>query len=129
MGFETKQLSGVPDVMAPDGTEVRLLCRIGRGSMAHFTLPPGAVSRPVAHHTVEELWFFVSGTGRFWRRMDGREEVVEVAPGTSISIPAGVHFQFRSDSGEPLVAVGTTMPPWPGDNEAYAVGGCWEPTV
>ncbi len=129
MSFETKQLSSTPDAMAPDGSEVRLLCRTERGSMAQFTLPPRTVSRAVAHRTVEEVWYFVSGRGRMWRRLDGQDEVTEVRPGTSIAILIGTHFQFRADGDEPLVVVGVTMPPWPGEEEAYAVEGCWEPTV
>jgi mannose-6-phosphate isomerase-like protein (cupin superfamily) len=64
MTFETKEISENPDVMAPDGSEVRILCRMARGSMAHFTLPPGAVSIAVAHRTIEEVWHFISGRGR-----------------------------------------------------------------
>ena len=129
MSFETRRLGDAPDVLAPDGSEVRVLCRVGRGGMAHFTLPPMAVSKAVAHRTVEEVWFFVSGRGRMWRRLGGREETVEVGPGASVSIPVGTRFQFRSDSGEPLSAIGTTMPPWPGEDEAYDVDGPWRPTV
>lgn len=130
MSFETKQISSLPDAIAPDGSEVRLLCQTGRGSMAQFALPPGAVSRAVAHQTVEEVWCFLSGRGRMWRRLGDREEVAAVGPGTSVSIPAGTRFQFRCDSDDhPLVAVGVTMPPWPGEAEAYAVEGCWQPTV
>ncbi len=129
MSFETKQLSSTPDAMAPDGSEVRLLCRTERGSMAQFKLPPKLISRAVAHRTVEEVWYFVSGRGRMWRRLDSQDEVTEVGPGTSIAILAGTHFQFRADGDEPLVAVGVTMPPWPGEAEAYAVEGCWQPTV
>lgn len=127
--FDTKQTSQAPDAVAPDGSEVRVLCQVGRGSMAQFALPPGAVSRAVAHRTVEEVWCFVSGQGRMWRRLGNCQETVEVGPGTSVSIPAGVGFQFRCDSGEPLVAVGVTMPPWPGEAEAHAVEGCWPPTA
>src|SRR4051794_31174824 len=105
MSFETKQMSSVPDAIAPDGSEVRVLCRVGRGSMAHFTLSPKAVSKAVAHRTIEEVWYFVSGHGRMWRRLGHREEIVEVRPGMSITIPVGTHFQFRSDSLEPLAAV------------------------
>lgn len=61
--FDTVRLNGTPGAAAPDGSEVRVLCRVGRGSMAHFTLSPGAVSRAVAHRTVEEVWCFVSGRG------------------------------------------------------------------
>ena len=35
---------------------MRVLLRLGRGSMAHFELAPGRVSRAVAHRAVEELW-------------------------------------------------------------------------
>ena len=30
---------------------------------------------------------------------------------------------------EPLRAVGTTMPPWPGEDEAILAAGPWTPTV
>ena len=108
---------------------MRPLVRTTRGSMAHFSLPPFAVSRPVAHHTVEEVWYFLSGTGRMWRRSGGSEEIVAVGPGVSISLPADTAFQFRSDSDEPLQAVGVTMPPWSGDDEVYAVEGIWQASV
>ena len=44
---------------------------------------------------------------------------------TCLSIPAGTHFQFRAAGEGPLAAVGVTMPPWPGDGEAYDVPGAW----
>jgi len=129
MTFETRQLGRAPDAMAPDGSEVRLLCRMARGSMAHFTLRPGAVSLAVAHHTIEEVWYFISGRGRMWRRLDGAEETVEVGPGLSLTLPTGTQFQFRCDGEEPLAAVGVAMPPWPGPDEAYPVEGPWQATV
>jgi mannose-6-phosphate isomerase-like protein (cupin superfamily) len=47
----------------------------------------------------------------------------------SISLPVGTKFQFRCDGVEPLRAVGVSMPPWPGDDEAYPVEGPWAPRV
>jgi mannose-6-phosphate isomerase-like protein (cupin superfamily) len=129
MVFDTKRLGSAPDAVAPDGSEVRVLCQSGRGGMAHFSLPPRAVSRAVAHRTVEEVWFFLSGRGRMWRRLGEHEEIVEVEPGSAITIPVGTHFQFRSDSDETLSAIGVTMPPWPGEDEAYDVDGPWQATV
>ena len=129
MPFETKQINDTPDVIAPDGSEVRILCGVSRGGMAVFTLPPRAVSKAVAHRTIEEVWYFISGTGRLWRRHGEREEIIEVGLGVSITIPTGTHFQFRCDGAEPLIAVGATMPPWPGDDEAYFVEGIWPATV
>jgi mannose-6-phosphate isomerase-like protein (cupin superfamily) len=129
MSFQTKRLGTRPDAIAPDGSEVRILCSVGRGSLAHFTLPPHAVSQAVAHRTVDEVWYFLSGRGQMWRRSPDVEEIVDVEPGVSITIPLGTSFQFRSLSHEPLSAVGTTMPPWPGEDEAFAVDGVWKPTI
>ena len=66
--------------------------------MAHFELAAGRVSRAVAHHTVEEIWYILSGRGRMWRRQGDRQETVPLRSGTCISIPQGTHFQFRADS-------------------------------
>ena len=123
--FETKRLPSAVDAMAPDGSEVRILCSGAHGSMAHFSLPGGQVSRAVAHRSIEEVWYFLAGHGRFWRRHGSDEEIVEVSAGVSISIPPGTHFQFRNDGDEALAAVGVSMPPWPGEDEAYPVDGIW----
>ncbi len=123
--FGTMQLPAAPDAVAPDGSDVRVLLRLGRGSMAHFELPAGRVSRAVAHRAVAELWYILGGHGQMWRRQGDRQETVPLRPGTCLSIPAGTHFQFRADGDGPLAAVGVTMPPWPGDGEARDVPGAW----
>jgi mannose-6-phosphate isomerase-like protein (cupin superfamily) len=126
--FATKRISSTPDAIAPDGSEVRVLCQLPRGGLALFSLPPGAVAKAVAHRTVEEVWYILSGSGRMWRKLGGCEEIVELSPGISLTIPTGTHFQFRCDGGEPLNAIGATMPPWPGESEASLVDGIWQPT-
>jgi mannose-6-phosphate isomerase-like protein (cupin superfamily) len=125
MSFDTRRLSATPDAIAPDGSEVRVLCTTARGSTAMFTLPPGAVSKAVVHCTVEEVWYIVAGTGRMWRKLGEQEEVTELAPGVSLNIPLGTWFQFRCDGTEPLSAVGVTTPPWPGQEGAEFVSGPW----
>jgi mannose-6-phosphate isomerase-like protein (cupin superfamily) len=120
-----KQLPDAYDVMAPDGSEVRILALNGRGSMAHFKLPPGQISKAVAHRTVEELWYIVAGTGRMWIKTTEHEVVLDLMPGLSFAIPVGAHFQFRCDGDQPIEAVAVTMPPWPSMNEAYPVSGRW----
>jgi mannose-6-phosphate isomerase-like protein (cupin superfamily) len=117
-----------PNYVAPDGSEVRLLTSGSRGSMAYFSLSSGEASGAVAHHSVEELWYFTRGQGEMWRRLGAQEEVTRVAVGMSVNIPPGTHFQFRSTGKEPLEAVGVTMPPWPGSNEAYPVAAKWPNT-
>ena len=97
--------------------------------MAHFTLAPGVTSRPVEHRTVEEIWFVLGGRGEMWRASAAREEIVALTTGVALTIPLGTRFQFRATGREPLTALAVTMPPWPGDDEAVAVDGPWEPTV
>ena len=99
--FGTGQLPEAPDAVAPDGSDVRVLLRLGRGSMAHFELAAGRVSRAVAHHAVEELWYILDGQGQMWRRQGERQQTVPLRPGTCLSIPAGTHFQFRADGRRP----------------------------
>jgi mannose-6-phosphate isomerase-like protein (cupin superfamily) len=125
----TKHLALSADHVAPDGSEVRLLAGGALGGMAHFSLKNGSTSIAVAHRTVEEIWFFLSGNGEMWRRQNGIEEVVSVDAGVSLTIPVGTQFQFRAFGSEPLKAIAITMPPWPGPSEAYAVMGSWIPTV
>jgi mannose-6-phosphate isomerase-like protein (cupin superfamily) len=120
-----RQLPLTCDVLAPDGSEVRILAGSGRGSMAHFTLAPGKTSLAVAHRTVEEIWFVLEGEGEMWRRTGDAQTITALGPGLSLVIPVGTAFQFRNLGAADLKAVAVTMPPWPGIDEAYAVQGCW----
>src|SRR5262245_15054306 len=126
--FETKRLPTDRDVVAPDGSDVRILLGLVGGGMAHFELAVGETSIAVAHRTVEEIWYFLRGRGEMWRKQGDCEEITPVDPGVCITIPLGTSFQFRSLGPEPLAAVAVTMPPWPGDGEAYPVPGKWPPT-
>ena len=127
-GFGTKRLPVARDDVAPDGSDVRVLLSLSSGGLAHFELAPGKVSSPIAHRTVSEIWFFLTGRGEMWRELDGAEEIVPVESGVCITIPVGTRFQFRSHGYEPLAAIGVTMPPWPGKGEAYKIEGKWSPT-
>jgi len=127
--FATSRLSRERNLVATDGSDVRILQALSGGALTHFTLAPGQTSTAVAHRTVEEIWCFLSGRGEMWRRQEGREEVVPVEAGVCVTIPLGTHFQFRSLGDEPLAALAATMPPWPGDGEAVVVPGPWPPGV
>jgi mannose-6-phosphate isomerase-like protein (cupin superfamily) len=129
MALSTQAVATAVEATAPDGSTVRILAVASRGSMAQFMLPPYGVARAVRHRTVEELWFIVSGRGHMWRGAADTENVVVLEPGVSLAIPCGTSFQFRSDSAEPLRAISVTMPPWPGDDEAYFVEGPWDATL
>jgi mannose-6-phosphate isomerase-like protein (cupin superfamily) len=121
--FATKSLPVVPDVTAPDGSDVRVLLALDGGSMAHFELLAGRTSAAVVHATVEEIWYFLSGQVEMWRKVGDSEAVVTVKANVCVTIPRGTRFQFRSFGPEPLAAVAITMPPWPGNSEARVVAG------
>ena len=125
--WQTLRVADRPVFRAPDGSEIRELPRMTRGSLAHCRLPAGAVTIPVRHRTIEEIWYVLAGRGSVWRGPDG--EIVSVEPGMALTIPQGTWFQFRAHSETDLEMILTTMPSWPGDDEAIRVEGPWEPTV
>ena len=128
--FTEKLLPTQHDAIAPDGSLVRLLLSLAGGSMAHFELGAGEVSRAQQHRTVSEIWYVVSGLGRMWRRQDGFEpRETDLRAGVALTIPVGTSFQFRNTGREPLAAIGITMPPWPGEDEAVEVNGPWTPNI
>src|SRR5262249_30984121 len=118
-------LPSEPTGIAPDGSKVRALLRLDSGSMIHIHLDAGDISTAVMHRSVQEIWYIVSGSGEMWRSQAGRAEVVRLEPGLCLTIPLGTSFQFRASAREGLTAIATTMPPWPGEDEAVAVSGPW----
>ncbi len=125
MSWETRTLPEVYDLLAPDGSEIRLLGRVPGASLVHCQLAPGAVTQAVRHRAVEELWYCVRGAGQLWRRFGAQSQIIDLKPGVSVTIPLGVEFQFRSTGAVPLELVIATTPPWPGADEAVAVDGIW----
>jgi len=124
--FESKKTPEKRDDVAPDGCDVKVLLGLSRGGMALFELGANEQSRAGAHRTIEEIWYFLKGRGEMWRQLDKYEEIVQVEEGTCVTIPTGTKFQIRSLGPENLLALGVTMPPWPGPNEWYEVKGKWE---
>ena len=127
-GWQRRVLAAQPDLLAPDGSQIRLLVGGARGSMVHCTLPAGQVSLAVRHRTVEEVWYVLSGRGELWRGRNGTEAVVALAAGISVDLPLRTHFQFRATGDAPLCLLIVTMPPWPGPEEAVRVADHWPPT-
>jgi mannose-6-phosphate isomerase-like protein (cupin superfamily) len=115
------------DQLAPDGSEVRELQVLpGLGGMAHFRLPAGGISLAVRHATVSEIWYILAGSGEMWiADPGGHEVIIPLEAGVSFTIPVGHSFQFRADAVGRLDALGLTMPPWPGAEEASRVDGHW----
>src|SRR5215510_3433606 len=103
--FATMRLPANPTVVAPDGSDVRVLLGLSAGSMAHFELAAGKVARAVMHRTVEEVWFVLAGRGQMWRKLGHREETVILEPGVCLTIPLNTHFQFRAAESQSVSAV------------------------
>ena len=122
----TVQLPRKFNYLAPDGSEIRLLVSGNSGGLAHCQLPVGSITKAVKHKTVDEFWYILEGEGEVWRKQGDYDEIIQVRPGTSLSIPVGTHFQFRNNGDAPLKIIITTLPPWPGEDEAVLVKGIWE---
>lgn len=128
VSYSSLPLPDEPTVVAPDGSDVRVLLAARGASVAHFELAPGRVAAAVRHRSVDEVWFVLAGRGRMWRHDGEREELTDLTPRLCVDIPLGTAFQFRCDGDEPLEIVGTTSPPWPGADEAELTTGPWTPT-
>jgi mannose-6-phosphate isomerase-like protein (cupin superfamily) len=127
--FATTRLPRDPTVIAPDGSDVRVLLGLAAGGMAHFELAAGQTAQAVTHRTVEEIWYVVAGSGEIWRKLGELEEVVALEPGVCVTIPLGTWFQFRASMTSRIAVVAITMPPWPGEGEAQLVNGPWRPSA
>lgn len=122
---DTARIDAAAVEIAPDGSRVHPLLALESGSMAQFELDGGQVSRAVRHRSVEEIWLVLSGRGEIWRRGNGQESTVPLAPGVCVAITRGTAFQFRCIGDEALRIIAVTMPPWPGNEEALLVPGKW----
>lgn len=124
--LQTISLPAERDVVAPDGSDIRVLLRTDRASLAHGTLAVGLTSVTVTHRTVSEMWFVVGGGAEVWRRFGGEESIVAVATGDALTIPLGARFQYRTVGDVPFEFVMCTMPAWPDADEAVPVDGPWQ---
>ena len=118
-----------PDDIAPDGSEIYFILDTKRGatraSLCEVRLGPGAVSKPIRHRTVEEIWYFTSGEGWVWRCPPemalSPANTIHVGPGDAVVIPVGWSFQFKASDTDELRFLCYTSPAWPGPEEAVAV--------
>ncbi len=131
--------SNLPGVTAPDGSQVRFLADprqdAVKSSLVEVTLAPGAVTRPIWHRTVEEIWYVLEGAGKVWRCHPNADPEtapsIDVAPGDVLVIQTSWRFQFSAGADGPLRFLCHTTPPWPRKDEAVPAewGGLGEATV
>src|SRR5215208_25672 len=92
-----EQLPRLHDDIATDGAEIRWIFATQRASVVHCSLPPKATSSAVCHIKTDEIWYFIEGKGKIWLREEGERNWNEerLAPGVCLTLPMGVHFQYR----------------------------------
>lgn len=112
--------------LAPDGSEIRMLLDVAGAGVAHCRLPPGCVSSPVKHKSVNEIWYILSGSGQIWQGRNGLDDFADLSAGVCLTIAAGDSFQFKNTGMGDLDILITTAPNWPGPDEAVPVSGYWK---
>ena len=124
--MQTKCLPEAYDCLAPDGSQIRILAATENREFRALHAPcgrgvPGRGAslgrRDLVLHP--GTWTGLAQTGRSGA---GRRRLTGNQSEHSRREPA---FQFRSLADEPLEFLLTTMPPWPGDDEAYRVEDYW----
>jgi mannose-6-phosphate isomerase-like protein (cupin superfamily) len=97
-----------------DGSEIRELAGLPTGnaanqSLAHATVAPRTSTDAHYHPVAEEIYLFVSGTGR----MLLGDEQSAVRAGDCVVIPPGTEHQLvNDDAREPLVLFCCCSPPY-----------------
>jgi mannose-6-phosphate isomerase-like protein (cupin superfamily) len=97
---------------APDRSLVRELVQVRDGarnqSLAEATVAPGGETVEHLHRTSEEIYRFLSGSGRL--RLGDRE--VDVGAGDTVLIPPQTRHKLINVGAEPLVVLCACSPPY-----------------
>src|SRR5262245_29375758 len=87
--METLRIETISPVVAPDGSRVLPLLSLPTGSAVHCSLGPGLTSFAVRHTVIQEIWYFISGSGEMWRQepKSGVESIEACSAGVCVTIP------------------------------------------
>src|SRR5207237_254953 len=104
-----------PDAIAPDGSDIYFLVTDARlASLVEVRLAPGRASKPVRHRTVEEIWYFLAGEGRVWRRPPaGAPQGPAVRPRAARPAPANARDRRGTSAAGPRAAPPARPSPGP----------------
>jgi mannose-6-phosphate isomerase-like protein (cupin superfamily) len=96
-----------------DGSTVREIAGPAPGnaanqSIAEATVPPGGETIEHYHRASEEIYRFLSGSGR----MRLGDEVADVRAGDLVVIPPGTRHKLWANEEEPLVVLCCSSPPY-----------------
>lgn len=98
--YITRDGSVIRELMHPDRH------RCVQQSLAEATIPPGSATLLHRHHTSEEVYYLLQGSGM----MRLGEQEFEVAQGDSVCIPPGVAHNIRNTAEQPLILLCACAP-------------------
>lgn len=104
--FVTKDASLIREILSPRNSPLK------RQSLAEAIVPPGAITNEHFHVDTEEIYYILSGVGRF--EMNG--ESADVKPGDGIAIPPGSKHRIRNTGVEDLVFLCICVPAYEHEN-------------
>jgi mannose-6-phosphate isomerase-like protein (cupin superfamily) len=104
--FTTLDGSAIRELAGPAWTPAR------NQSLAEATVPPGGETAEHYHPRTEELYYFVSGTGRM--RLADAE--ADVGPGDCVVIQPGTPHKLWNPGAEPLVLLCCCAPAYSDDD-------------
>ena len=100
--FITKDTSEIREIMAYRNSGCESM------SLAEATVYPGRSTEAHYHEESDEVYYFLSGTGR----MRLGEEETDVGPGDTVYIPPGTVHQTWNTGTEDLVILCICVPPY-----------------
>ena len=115
--MQIAKLSALESFITADGSSIRELAHpawtaAANQSLAEATLPPGRETAEHYHPRAEELYYFVSGSGRM--RLGDAES--EIAAGDCVVIPPGTPHKLCNPGSEPLVLLCCCAPAYSHDD-------------
>lgn len=110
--FEPVALPSIAQFVTTDGSLIRELARSERQTLAEATLPAGGETQEHYHPVSEEIYQFLSGTGRM--RLGEAEAAVQ--GGDCVLIAPGTVHKLWNPGDEPLVLLCCCVPPYSDDD-------------
>ena len=111
-GYTVRQAADAPTVPCPCGQSTRIVTAAdGLGCSFHITAIRDSIRH--YHRRTAEVYYVLEGTGR----MELDDEVVDVGPGTVVTIEPGTRHRLVSPDGVRTVVVG--VPAFDPDDEYF----------
>jgi mannose-6-phosphate isomerase-like protein (cupin superfamily) len=110
--FEPVAVGAITQFVTVDGSLIREIVRSERQTLAEATLPAGGETQEHYHPLSEEIYQFISGSGRM--RLGEAETPIEA--GDCVLIAPGSVHKLWNVGDEPLVLLCCCVPPYSDDD-------------